>query len=71
MIMDDSTSIHERRKLVKTNKNVLHGKQTVFAEVCSKNASKMIKRWSRKTATDVKITPQNKGERREGENCFT
>ena len=34
MMMDDSVPTQERRKLVKTFKNVLPQKQTVVAEVC-------------------------------------
>ena len=45
MMMDDSAPTHERRKLVKTYKIVLPQKQT---------GPKMIKRWSRKTSTNVK-----------------
>ena len=55
MMKDDSASIHVRRKLVKTYKNVLPRKRTMVAKVCGETYSKkMIKRWSRKTATNVK-----------------
>ena len=50
VMMDDSAPIHERRKL-KTYKNVLPQKQTIL--------KKIIKRWSRKTATDVNKNPTN------------
>ena len=65
MAGDDSAPIHERRKLVKTYKNVLPRKRTMVAKVCGETYSqkKMIKRWIRKTAIDVKYTPQTKGER--------
>ena len=52
--MDDSAPIHERRKLVKTYKNVLPRKRIVVAKVCGGTYSKTIKRWSRKTATNIK-----------------
>ena len=54
MMMDDSAPIHERRKLVKTYKNVLPRKRIVVAKVCGETYSKKIKRWSRKTTTNVK-----------------
>ena len=49
-----SALIHERRKLVKTYKNVLPRKQIVVAKVCGETYSKNDKRWSRKMATNVK-----------------
>ena len=53
--MDDSAPIYERRKLVKTYKNVLPQKLIVVAKVCGETYSKNDKRkWSRKTATNVK-----------------
>ena len=56
MMMDDSAPIHERRKLLKTYKDVLPRKRIVVAKVCGETYSKkMIKKWSRKTATNVKI----------------
>ena len=56
VMMDDSEPTHERRKLFKTYKNLFPRKRTVDAEVCGSGEtySKMIKLWSRKTATDVK-----------------
>ena len=53
VMMDDSAPIHERRKLVKTYKNVLPRKRIVVAKVCRETYSKYDKRWSRKTATNV------------------
>ena len=38
--MDDNASTNERRKLVKTYKNVLIQKETVVAEVCGETHSK-------------------------------
>ena len=40
VMMVDSAPTHERRKLVKTYKNVFPGKQTVVVEVCGKTYSK-------------------------------
>ena len=40
MMMDDSAPIHERRKLVKTYKNVLPRKRKVVAKVCGETYSK-------------------------------
>ena len=56
-MMDDRAPIHERRKLVKTYKDVLPRKRIVVAKVCGETYSKkkIIKKWSRKTATNVKI----------------
>ena len=66
MRMDHSTPTHDIRKFVKIYKYVLPQKQTVVAEVCGGTyTEKMILRLSRKTATDVKTTLQNKGERLE------
>ena len=59
MMMDEIVQTHESRKLVKTYKNVLLRKQIVVAKVCGKTYSKKILRWSRKTATNVKINPTN------------
>ena len=59
VMMDDNTPTQERRKLVKTYKNVLPRKQIVVAEVCGESYSKNDKRWSRKTATNVKIDHTN------------
>ena len=46
MMMDDSAPIHQRRKLLKTFKNVLPRKRTVVAKVCretySKNEKKIV-----------------------------
>ena len=64
VIMDDNAPTHKRRKLVKNYKNVLLQKRIVVA---GRPTPKMIKRWSRKTDTNVKITPQIKGECRERE----
>ena len=41
--IDDSAPTHERRKIVKTYKNVLPRKQIVVAKVCGETYSKMIK----------------------------
>ena len=40
VMMDDSAPIHERRKLVKTYKNVLPRKRIVVAKVCGETYSK-------------------------------
>ena len=40
VMMDDRTPTHERRKLVKTYKNVLPQIWTVVAEVCGETYSK-------------------------------
>ena len=40
VIMDDSAPIHERRKLVKTYKDVLSRKRIVVAKVCGETYSK-------------------------------
>ena len=55
VMMDDSAPIHERRKLIKTYKNVLPWKRIVAAKVCGETYSKndKKKRWIRKTATNV------------------
>ena len=55
MMMDDNTQpTHERMKLIKTYKNALPPKRIVVVEVCGETYSKeMIKRWSRKTATNL------------------
>ena len=63
MMMDDRAPTHERRKLGKTYKNALPRKRIVVAEVCGETYSKNDIRWSRKTATNVKINPTKKGER--------
>ena len=39
-MMDDNAPTHERRKLVKTNKNVLPRKRIVVAGVCGETYSK-------------------------------
>ena len=39
-MIDDNARTHERRKVVKTYKNVLPGKQIVVAEVCEETYSK-------------------------------
>ena len=64
VMMDDKAPTHERRKLVKTSKTVLPQKWIVVAEVCGETNSKkeMIKRLSRKTATNVKKKKTYKGE---------
>ena len=56
MMMDGNAPTHERRKLVKTYKNVLPRNRTV---VCGETYSTNIIKWSRKTATDV-INPEKK-----------
>ena len=55
MMIDDNAPTHERRKLIKTYKNVLPRKQTVFAEVCRETYSrkKSDKMGLKKMATDV------------------
>ena len=57
MMMDDNAPTHERRKFVKTYKDVLFQKRIVVAEVCRETYSKNDKRRSRKTATNVNINP--------------
>ena len=65
MAGDDSAPIHERRKLVKTYKNVLPQKRIVVAKVCgetySKNDEKM--EWLKNGHKCKKLNPQIKGER--------
>ena len=61
MMIDDSTPTQERRKLVKTYKNVLPRMLTVVAKVSKKSTIKLIKR-SRETAIDRGRGTQNKGE---------
>ena len=58
MMMDDNAPTHERRKLVKTYKNVLSRKRIVVAEVCGET-SKNDKKRSRKKATNKKLNPTN------------
>ena len=61
MMMDDSAPIHERRKIVKTYKMCSLKNELWFLKLAGrptpKNVikKKMIKKWSRKTATNVKI----------------
>ena len=60
VMMVDNAPIHERRKLVKTYKNVLPRKRIVVAKVYGDTYSKIDKkkkRWSRKTTTNVKNLP--------------
>ena len=54
VMMNDSAPIHERRKLVKTYKNVLLKNGLWLLRYAGRPTPKMIKRWSRKTATNVK-----------------
>ena len=61
MMMDDSAPTHERRKLVKTYKNVLPQNGLWLLKYARPTPKNIIK-WSRKMATDV-INPINKGER--------
>ena len=62
MMIEDGTPTHERRKLVKTYKNVKNGPW--FLKYAGRPTPKMIKSWSRKTTIDVKyMSPQTKGER--------
>ena len=60
--MDDSAPTHKRRKFVKTYKYFHPQKRNVAAEVRGEIYLKKKKRWSRKTATDLKVTKQNKEE---------
>ena len=56
MMMDDSAPIHERRKLVKTYKKMCSLENGLWLlRYAGRPTPKMIKRWSRKTATNVKI----------------
>ena len=48
VIMDDSAPMHERRKLVKTYKNVLLRKRIVVDEVCGETHSKNDKKMKEK-----------------------
>ena len=60
MTMDDNAPIYERRKLVKTYKKYAPSKMDsdYCTEVCRETYSKNDKkRWSRKTATSIKINP--------------
>ena len=43
-MMDDSAPLHERRKLVKTYKNVLPRKRIAVAKVCGETYSKIDKK---------------------------
>ena len=54
VIMADNAPTLERRKLVKTYKNVLHRKRIVIAEVSGETYCKSDKKkWSRTTATNI------------------
>ena len=55
MMMDDSAPIHERRKLVKTYKNVLPQNWIVVAKVCGETYSKNDKKMEE--TTNIKIKP--------------
>ena len=48
VMMDDSAPTHEKRKLVKTYKNVIIQKQTVVAKVSGETYSKMKKKCVKK-----------------------
>ena len=62
--MDDSAPTHERRKLVKTYKNVLPQKQTVAAEVCGRDLLRMnSKKMEQENGHGRKNNPHIKGER--------
>ena len=64
MMMYDGAPTHKNRKLVKTYKHLRPQKQIVVTEVCGETYSKNDKKWSIKTATNLKkLTPQIKGER--------
>ena len=52
-MMDDSAPTNQRRKLVKTYKNVLPQNRTVDAIVCGETYSKNVIKWSRKTTKHV------------------
>ena len=61
VMMDDNAPTHKRRKLVKTDKNVLPQKKRIVVagvrwETYRKNDEKME---YRKTATNVKFNPTN------------
>ena len=57
-MMDDSMPTQERRKLVKTYKNVLPQKRTVVVKYAGRSTPNNVIKLSRKTATDV-INPAN------------
>ena len=68
VMMNDSAPIHKRRKLVKPTKMCSLENGLWLLRYAGRPSPKMIKRWSRKTATKVKwLTPQIKGERWERE----
>ena len=58
MMMDYSATTHERRKVVKTYKNMLPQKQTVVVKYAGRPTPNNVIKLSRKTATDV-INPLN------------
>ena len=62
-MMDNGAPIHERRKLVKTYKNVLPRKRILVAKVCGETYSKNDKKMEQKNGHKRKLTPQIKGER--------
>ena len=60
MMMNGIATTHESKKLIKTYKIVLPRKRIVVAMVCGQTYSKNDKkRWSRKTATNIKFQPHN------------
>ena len=58
MMMDDSAPTQERRKLIKTYKDVLPRKRIVIAEVYGDTYSRMIKDGVEKRPQMWKLTPQ-------------
>ena len=69
-MMDDSAPIHERRKLIKTYKNVLPWKRIVAAKVCGETYSKNDKKKEMDKKNGHKcneLTPQINGKRWERE----
>ena len=59
-MMDDKAPTHERRKLVKTNKNVLPRKRIVVAKVCGETYSKNDKKMEYKNGHKrKKLNPAN------------
>ena len=55
MMMDESASTYDRRKLVKTNKYMLPRKLTMVTKVCAEVYFRNDEGLSRLTSTDVKI----------------
>ena len=62
--MDESAPTHERRKLVKTYKNVLPQKLIVVAEVCRETNSKKIETGVEKWPHKIRGTQREKGSRK-------